>query len=71
MVHMKGIKENVREMENKRRLSELLNPLENSTYPGGLLPTSVLIQLLYSETLAYTPGYLGSAHPSPKLTTPD
>ncbi len=69
---MKGMMEDVRETENKRRLGELLNPLLlNSTNPGGLLPMVEVIQSWYWEILAYTPGYLGSAHPLPKLTTPD
>jgi len=69
---MKGIMENVREIENKSRLGELLNPLElNSTNPGWLLVILELIQSWYRDTRAYTPGYLGSAHPIPKLTMPD
>ncbi len=46
--HMKGMMENVRETENKRRFGELLNPLLlNSTNPGGLLPMVEVIQSWY------------------------
>ncbi len=46
--HMKGIMENVRETENKRRFGELLNPLLlNSTNPVGLLPMVEVIQYWY------------------------
>lgn len=34
------------------------------------LPVTLTIQSMYSETLVYTPGSIGRAHPSPWLTMP-
>jgi hypothetical protein len=39
--------------------------------PGWSLVIWLLIQVLYWETLEYTPGKFSRAQPMPKLTTPD
>lgn len=54
----------VSERENKGRLGGLLSGLEGDVTNPGLSPLiRELIQSWYSDTLVYTPGYLGSAHP--------
>ena len=54
------------------KVASLLIPADRkSTKPGWLVVMIPLIQAWYSDTLAYTPGKLGKAHPWPKLTTPD
>ncbi|KAK0144238.1 Pro-Pol polyprotein [Merluccius polli] len=52
-------------------LKSLSVPTEvKRTKPGWLSVTWLLIHSLYGDTLAYTVGKLGSAHPTLKLTTP-